>query len=151
MLGKADGRDVAAMFEAMARPQGDAAALLAGAHAMTDVTGFGLAGHLLAICTASGVAAEIDLDAVPLYPGALALAEAGHRSSIWAANREAAPVDGGDGRARGAAARPADRGRAAGRGRCAAGGPLVATLRDAGHEAAVIGEIVAGVPAVRCT
>jgi len=41
---------------------------------MTDVTGFGLAGHLMAICEASGTAAEIALDAVPLLDGAEALA-----------------------------------------------------------------------------
>ncbi len=150
MLGKAEGRDVAAMFEAMVRPQGDAAALLAGAHAMTDVTGFGLAGHLLAICTASGVAAEIDLPAVPLYPGALALAEAGQRSSIWAANREAAPVETATG-ARGALLHdPQTAGGLLAAVDAAQAEALVAKLRDAGHEAASIGRIVEGLPAVRC-
>ena len=150
MLAKADGRHVAAMLAAMARPQGDAAARLAGAHAMTDVTGFGLAGHLLGICKASGLAGEIDLAAVPLYPGALALAEAGHRSSIFEANRAAAPVTGAEG-ARGAllwdpqtaggflaavAADDAD--------------GLVAALRAAGHEAARIGRLEPGAPGLRC-
>ena len=150
MLGKADGRDVAAMFEAMVRPQGDAASVLAGAHAMTDVTGFGLAGHLLAICTASEVAAEIDLDAVPLYAGALALAEAGHRSSIWAANREAAPVAGAEG-ARGALLHdPQTAGGLLAAVEAGAADGLVARLRDAGHQAAVIGRVVAGTPSLRC-
>lgn len=50
----ARGRDVAAALAEMARPQGAAAALLRPlAHAMTDVTGFGLAGHLWTICAAS--------------------------------------------------------------------------------------------------
>ncbi|MCB1335936.1 MAG: selenide, water dikinase SelD [Maritimibacter sp.] len=150
MLGEADGHDIARMFALMARPQGDAAAILADAHAMTDVTGFGLAGHLMAICKASGTAAEIVLDAVPLHDGALALAEAGHRSSIWAANRAAAPVAGADG-PRGAllhdpqtaggllAAVDADRAE-----------ELVVTLLAAGHAAAVIGRIVEGTPALRC-
>ncbi|MCB1357155.1 MAG: selenide, water dikinase SelD [Maritimibacter sp.] len=150
MLGQADGRDIAALFAAMARPQGDAAALLAGAHAMTDVTGFGLAGHLLAICKASGVAAELALDAVPLYPGALALAEAGHRSSIWTANRAAAPVAGAEG-ARGALMHdPQTAGGLLAAVEAEAAEGLVARLRDAGHEAAVIGRILEGDPALRC-
>ncbi len=36
--------------------------------AMTDVTGFGLAGHLIEICEGSGVRAVIDFDRVPLLP-----------------------------------------------------------------------------------
>jgi selenide,water dikinase len=53
------------------------AACAAGAHALTDVTGFGLLGHLHEVCEASGLAAEIDAAAVPTLPGALELAEAG--------------------------------------------------------------------------
>jgi selenide,water dikinase len=150
MQGKAEGRDVAAMFGVMARPQGDAAEILAGAHAMTDVTGFGLAGHLLAICRASGAAAEIDLAAVPLYAGALALAEAGHRSSIWAANRAAAPVTGANG-ARGAMLHdPQTAGGLLAAVAAAEAEGLVARLRDAGHEAAVIGRVIEGTPGLRC-
>jgi selenide, water dikinase len=44
-----------------------------GAHAVTDVTGFGLLGHLHALARASGVAAEVDAAAVPAIPGALEL------------------------------------------------------------------------------
>jgi selenide,water dikinase len=44
---------------------------------LTDVTGFGLLGHLHEVCEASGLAAEIDAAAVPTLPGALELAEAG--------------------------------------------------------------------------
>jgi selenide, water dikinase len=50
---------------------------LAGVHAMTDVTGFGLLGHLLEMCRGSGLGARIEADRVPLLPGALALAESG--------------------------------------------------------------------------
>ena len=50
-----------------------AAARAAGAHAMTDVTGFGLLGHLHSLGRASGVAAVIDASAVPAIDGALQL------------------------------------------------------------------------------
>jgi len=74
----------------MATPQGAAAACLGHAHAMTDVTGFGLAGHLMTICAASGVAAELDLAAVPVMAGAEALAADGIRSTIYQENRHVA-------------------------------------------------------------
>lgn len=41
-------------------------AALPGVHALTDVTGFGLLGHLLEMCRASGLAATLDLPALPL-------------------------------------------------------------------------------------
>ncbi|MBW7902455.1 MAG: selenide, water dikinase SelD [Rhodocyclaceae bacterium] len=56
---------------------GPALACLDGVHAMTDVTGFGLAGHLLEICKASRVAATLRFDALPLLPGALDYARQG--------------------------------------------------------------------------
>ncbi len=46
-------------------------------HALTDVTGFGLIGHLLEICRGSGVAATIDFARLPLLANALALARDG--------------------------------------------------------------------------
>src|SRR5690606_29593438 len=46
-------------------------------HAMTDVTGFGLAGHLLEICRASGLSAQLDADRLPIIEAALALAKDG--------------------------------------------------------------------------
>lgn len=45
-------------------------ALAAGARCATDVTGFGLLGHLLKLCRASGVDAEIEAAAVPYVAGA---------------------------------------------------------------------------------
>jgi selenide,water dikinase len=47
----------------------------AGAHALTDVTGFGLLGHVHELAAASGLAAEIDAAAVPALDGVLELLE----------------------------------------------------------------------------
>jgi selenide,water dikinase len=52
---------------------GAAAALAAGVHGMTDVTGFGLLGHLHELALASGVAAEVDAAAVPAIEGVVEL------------------------------------------------------------------------------
>jgi len=54
-----------------------AAALNAGVRAATDVTGFGLLGHLREMVLSSGVAAEIEMAAIPLLPGAGEFAERG--------------------------------------------------------------------------
>jgi len=50
---------------------------LPGVHAMTDVTGFGLAGHALEIARGAKASLELDWAAVPLLPGAAALARQG--------------------------------------------------------------------------
>ena len=47
---------------------GAIAAKLPGVQAMTDVTGFGLLGHLIEVCEGSGIHAEVDFDQVPLLP-----------------------------------------------------------------------------------
>lgn len=147
MLGEA----VACCFASMTRlplPEADLLAPLATA--MTDVTGFGLAGHLLEICTASSLAAELDLAAIPILPGALSLAGQGVASTLAPANRAAclgrihAPND-----ARAAllfdpqtaggflAAVPAE-----------AAPALLQALRATGAGAAIIGRMVAGTPFV---
>ncbi|MCT8331473.1 selenide, water dikinase SelD [Albidovulum sediminis] len=91
MARAAPGGVVAAALDSMAHPQGAAARALAPhAHAMTDVTGFGLAGHLLGLLEASGLSARIDLSAVPFLHGAEALAAAGHGSTLLPQNRQAA-------------------------------------------------------------
>lgn len=56
---------------------GAALAELDGVHAMTDVTGFGLLGHLLELCRGSGVSSTVRFDDLPFLPGVAALAEAG--------------------------------------------------------------------------
>jgi selenide, water dikinase len=52
-----------------------AQARAAGAHALTDVTGFGLLGHVHELASASGVAARIDAAAIPAIDGVLELLE----------------------------------------------------------------------------
>ena len=53
------------------------AAVRAGAHACTDVTGFGLAGHLLNMLPEEGLACEICASRLPVYAGAREMAEQG--------------------------------------------------------------------------
>jgi selenide,water dikinase len=56
---------------------GEALAAMPGVHALTDVTGFGLAGHLLEICRGSGVSAHVAFGDLPVIPEAVSHAEAG--------------------------------------------------------------------------
>jgi len=58
------------------------------ASALTDVTGFGLAGHLLEMLDASNVSATLDLAAVPLLPGVGDLNEQHVESTLAPSNRE---------------------------------------------------------------
>ncbi|GAB1361095.1 selenide, water dikinase SelD [Rhodobacter sp.] len=73
-------------------------ARIEGVHAMTDVTGFGLAGHALEMARGSGCAIRIDWRAVPLLPGVQALAEAGHITGAsgrnWASYGANVAIDG---------------------------------------------------------
>jgi selenide,water dikinase len=64
------------------------AAVAVGASAMTDVTGFGLLGHLHELALASGVAARVEAVAVPAIDGALELLEAGALAGGSRRNRE---------------------------------------------------------------
>lgn len=133
----------------MSVAQATASAILGPqARAMTDVTGFGLAGHLLEMLEASGVAARVQLDDVPMLPGAVELAGAGVGSSLQPANlaaaswRMEAPQDVRvalltDPQTCGGLLASVPSGQA---------GALVARLREAGHQAAVIGAVVAGTP-----
>jgi len=131
-------------------------ARLEGVHALTDVTGFGLLGHLLEVCKGSNVAALIDWERVPLLPRVRELVREGHKTGASARNWDGY-------------------GELVNLGRCGeleqtlltdpqtSGGLLVACAPDAvdrvldvfrvdGFEqAAVIGELVAGAPGVRVT
>ncbi|MCX7960677.1 MAG: selenide, water dikinase SelD [Burkholderiales bacterium] len=84
----ARGRWVEAAIEAMCQSSRRAARTLVahGARACTDVTGFGLLGHLLEMVEPSGVAAELRLGALPLLEGAQETAAAGLLSSLQPAN-----------------------------------------------------------------
>ena len=66
----------------------EAAKVLAshGAQACTDVTGFGLLGHLYELCSASQVRCKVRMGAVPLLPGAKECVEGGIFSSLQPAN-----------------------------------------------------------------
>jgi selenide,water dikinase len=149
MRGLARGADIVACHAAMIRPQDSAARILRKAHAMTDVTGFGLAGHLANLCAASGLAAEVRLADVPLLTGAEALATRGIRSTLWAENRAAAaPVFGASGPRGDLMFDPQTCG-----GLLAAVDPeqapaLLAALRGLGCTAAIIGRLREGAPAV---
>jgi selenide,water dikinase len=52
-------------------------AQLPGVHAMTDVTGFGLLGHLLEMCRGAGLGARVKMAAIPLLDNVRSLADAG--------------------------------------------------------------------------
>jgi selenide,water dikinase len=65
---------------------GIALAQIDGVHAMTDVTGFGLAGHLLEICRGAGLSAQVDLAALPLIASAVAFAQQGIATGASARN-----------------------------------------------------------------
>jgi len=125
------------------------AALAAGAHAMTDVTGFGLLGHAREVASASGVGVEIDARALPELPGALDHARAGVTTGGARRNREglgdAVEVASGVDPARVALAYdpqtsggllialPDD-----------ADGDVTARLREGGDGAYIVGTVVAG-------
>jgi selenide,water dikinase len=91
MQGRAAGGWVRAAHASMARPNERAARVAAASDASggTDVSGFGLAGHLGSLLRASAVSACLELRALPALEGALALLAAGRRSSFHAQNAEA--------------------------------------------------------------
>ena len=150
MAGQVRGEIVAKALKLMATGQAEAARILGDAHAMTDVTGFGLAGHLSGICEASGVSAEVALGDVPFMDGAVELAASGMKSSLFADNRSGAgPVFGADGSRGDLLFDPQTAG-----GLLAAVDPrdadaVLLTLKAAGYPAVCIGEIKAGDPVVR--
>lgn len=91
--GEAPEASVAASTASMLRTNREAseAALAHGVSAATDVTGFGLAGHAAAIARESRLTLEIELQALPLLPGALELAERFQAGGLKANRREFEP------------------------------------------------------------
>ena len=77
--GQLAAHDYAAMIASTTQlnTPGSTLGCLAGVHAMTDVTGFGLLGHLLEICKGSQVTALLDYAALPVLPNALDYAARG--------------------------------------------------------------------------
>ncbi|HEV2302128.1 MAG TPA: selenide, water dikinase SelD [Stellaceae bacterium] len=145
--GEAPGRVVEGAIAAMLQGAAAAAECLArhGATAATDVTGFGLVGHLLEMLRASAVDAILDVPAIPALDGARALIRRGLRSSLHAENAAAfAALDGtqklppevgvllADPQTSGGllAGVPAERAAAA-----------LAELRESGYRAALIGTV----------
>lgn len=84
----ARGRDVQAALRGMVQSNAAAAETLArfGATACTDVTGFGLGGHLVEILEASEISATINAAAIPVLPGAGELLADGYASTLHPAN-----------------------------------------------------------------
>ncbi|MDA7977243.1 MAG: selenide, water dikinase SelD [Pirellulales bacterium] len=80
------------LLEEMLKANKDAAAIMAefGVVSCTDVTGFGLAGHLLEMLDASGVSAKIAIDHVPIYEGFTDVTALGIRSTLFEDNARVA-------------------------------------------------------------
>ena len=104
MRGLLPGARLAPLYEGLARANADAARVAreVGATGCTDVTGFGLAGHLAALLRASHASACLFANALPALPGARELLARGVRSTFHDQNaRLRGAVAGGRGRHRG--------------------------------------------------
>jgi len=95
MQGLARGAWVAQAHASMLRPNHAAleVAQRFSASACTDVSGFGLAGHLASVLRASGVGAELELSELPALAGAIDLLASGLRSSFHAQNVAASAAE----------------------------------------------------------
>jgi selenide, water dikinase len=145
MRGLATGAVVAGCHEAMVREQGTAARILRSAHAMTDVTGFGLAGHLAGICVASGLGAALQADRIPLIDGAADLAQRGIRSSLWSDNvAGAGAINGASGAVGDLLFDPQTCGGLLAAVESDKAEAICHALREANYDAAIIGRMVEG-------
>ena len=66
-IASADERQMAHESMKMLNKVGSVLGKIEGVHALTDVTGFGLAGHLMEICRGSGLSARLEISAVPRF------------------------------------------------------------------------------------
>ncbi len=89
MQGRLPGRDLQTLQAILVRPNASAAEIArrCEASAATDVSGFGLARHLIEMLEASDAGATLDLASLPLLPGAKAALAAGLRSTFHEQNR----------------------------------------------------------------
>ncbi len=126
-----------------------------GVHALTDITGFGLLGHLLEICRGSGLAAEIEWSKVPVLRAAGHMVKDGYVTGAsernWASyGKHVTMPAGDDGSARKLLTDPQTSG-----GLLVACAPEIAervldVFRAQGFkQAAVIGKLAAGTPGIR--
>ena len=90
MQAECDGEVFNQALTSMLKPNDQAAMILSelNVQACTDVTGFGLLGHLQELCLASNCAASLNLNTIPLLPGAEALASKNIKSSLYSQNRK---------------------------------------------------------------
>ena len=153
--GELDAAGYAAMIASTTKlnTPGTKLANVAGVHALTDVTGFGLLGHLLEVCRGSGVGAVVQYADVPLLAGVKELLAAGFKTGAsprnWAGYGEGVDLGNYGDDAKALLTDPQT-----------SGGLLVACAPDSVREvltlfradgfddATVIGEIVGGPPRV---
>jgi selenide,water dikinase len=131
-------------------------ARLDGVHALTDVTGFGLLGHLVEVCKGSGVRATVRWDALPFLPQADALARDGNITGAsgrnWAGYGDLVDLGGRDKTARALLTDPQTSGGLLVTCAPAAVKDVLAVFRAEGFDrAAVIGEVHSGAPGVTVT
>ncbi len=98
--GRLQPAEYAEMLDSMTRLNrpGTELATMADVHAVTDVTGFGLLGHVLEVCRGSKVAAQIDFARLPVFDAALRHAKSGVVTGAstrnWASYGSAAQLPG---------------------------------------------------------
>lgn len=94
MRGQAKGRWISQALQQMLHSNYQASRILsaAGAHACTDITGFGLLGHLSEMLAESNLGARLWLENLPVMEGALACLRAGLLSSLHPQNRKFDPL-----------------------------------------------------------
>jgi selenide,water dikinase len=91
MQGRVPGPWLQSTFQSMLLGNGEAARIVAELRvkALTDITGFGLVGHLAEMLRASGASARIDVSKLPALPGAVELLAQGFRSTFHPENEKA--------------------------------------------------------------
>ena len=133
---------------------GPALAQMEGVHAMTDITGFGLIGHLMEVCRGSKLSAEIRFEDVPLLSAARHLAEQGYVTGAsdrnWASCEASVtlPANAPAWHRRMLTDPQTSGGLLVACAPDSVGGVLDVFAKEGFREAAVIGELAAGAPAI---